>query len=981
MAGGSAGQVAVGLGSPSASPTRSTRGVTPSGRVQDTLRSLENATSKTSKRPATRATRISPAETEIERVIEEKKARSNGETGKAMLQRVLEVLGRMGGEMGRLKDAIHEQSDTIRAQESLIRELQSQVKESRRESDRENKELREELQNTKKDLRQIREQLEAFNAATNSERNSPQASYADVARITPSNISTNLSSPSTRMTPSSFSDTLYCTIDLSRVEDQNRGRAQVGEIRQAVEAEMRAKEGHEGWRCAAVVKDARNAERVKIMCRNETELQRVKDAAQKTAVIGARVMRDQLYPVKVDNANRTAVLDAEGYVLTGAAEALGVENNVTIAKISWLSNKEIGKANRSQGLLMECIAAEPKCVPCGGPHEKLGIFQLNVRKRDTVQLSVMNDEELKDCAVLAIAEPYARKKDGMIVTAPMGHSSWSRILPTQTNEAGWPVRSMLWIRKDIDSEQVPIPSSDLTAAVLHLPDRDVLVMSVYVQGKDEEALILTTTELGGLITRFRNGTGKRTDVVLAGDFNRHDLLWEAIVSRPGDKEGQPIIDLMNEHGLCSLLPRGTKTWQGPDKESTIDLMLVSTELADDMVKCAIHPAEYGSDHRAIHTAFDIDLPERDLTPRLLLRNAPWTAIRNRTDRFMEVVLSAINDLTPRAKPSPSTPSGEIKLGQEGEWDSQWWTWKGGRKKQRKNSMTPFANKNGSIGMTFWPMTATFGGPLNTSRRNGLCGQQGTTVEEENGTVTKDKQEQAEELLSAFFPPLPDAIEPEHEGPQRAPVPMPELTMEEIERKVMTAKPWKAPGDDGLPAMQWRMAKIIPLKKPGKMITLRRGPGDQYRCCRHWEEAFRGAGSRAPARENLQSMANGQGIAAFADSLSFLQRRPSSTAESNRDGIQSIIDRALEWEKRSGATFEGDKTTIIHFTRMAERSSSSPFVIKGRTIWPQENAKVLGVVMDAKLRYKEHMLFTAAVAPAMDYASTMSRKQRQAFGRW
>ncbi|KAM4062065.1 endonuclease-reverse transcriptase domain-containing protein [Hirsutella rhossiliensis] len=111
-------------------------------------------------------------------------------------------------------------------------------------------------------------------------------------------------------------------------------------------------------------------------------------------------------------------------------------------------------------------------------HRKLGIFQLNVRKRDTVQLSVMNDEELKDCAVLAIAEPYARKKDGMIVTAPIGHSSWSRILPTQTNEAGWPVRSMLWIRKDIDSEQVPIPSSDLTAAVLHLPDRDVLVMSV-----------------------------------------------------------------------------------------------------------------------------------------------------------------------------------------------------------------------------------------------------------------------------------------------------------------------------------------------------------------------------------------------------------------------------------------------------------------------------------------------------------------------
>jgi len=73
--------------------------------------------------------------------------------------------------------------------------------------------------------------------------------------------------------------------------------------------------------------------------------------------------------------------------------------------------------------------------------------------------------------------------------------------------------------------------------------------------------------------------------------------------------------------------------------------------------------------------------------------------------------------------------------------------------------------------------------------------------------------------------------------------MPRLTMEEVKRRVFAAKPWKAPGDDGLPAMvwrqiwpvvkdrvlllfqtsldngelpaQWRKAKIIPLKKPNK----------------------------------------------------------------------------------------------------------------------------------------------------------------------
>jgi hypothetical protein len=43
------------------------------------------------------------------------------------------------------------------------------------------------------------------------------------------------------------------------------------------------------------------------------------------------------------NANRTAVLDQEGKVLPGAAEVLGKENEVNIAKVAWLSRKYAGK--------------------------------------------------------------------------------------------------------------------------------------------------------------------------------------------------------------------------------------------------------------------------------------------------------------------------------------------------------------------------------------------------------------------------------------------------------------------------------------------------------------------------------------------------------------------------------------------------------------------------------------------------------------
>ena len=141
-------------------------------------------------------------------------------------------------------------------------------------------------------------------------------------------------------------------------------------------------------------------------------------------------------------------------------------------------------------------------------------------------------------------------------------------------------------------------------------------------------------------------------------------------------------------------------------------------------------------------------------------------------------------------------------------------------------------------------------------------------------------------------------------------------------------------------------------------------------------------------------ANG-GSVAFVDDYTAWVTGPS--AEANRAGIQAVIDRALDWERRSGAQFEGDKTAIVHFTRNRDRSSESPFTIKGDIVKPTENAKILGVVMDCELRYKQHMartaakglaaalarrrlkmlsprtarqLFVATVAPVMDYAANV-----------
>ena len=415
----------------------------------------------------------------------------------------------------------------------------------------------------------------------------------------------------------------------------------------------------------------------------------------------------------------------------------------------------------------------------------------------------------------------------------------------------------------------------------------------------------------------------------------------------------------------------------------------------------------------------------------------------------------------------------------------------------------------------------------------------------DGSTTGGKADQAEELLATFFPPLPARIEAEGERPQRTPVPMPDLTLEENEEKVMAAKPWKAPGEDNLPAIvwkqlwhvvkyrvwtlfdssirdgvvphQWRTAKIIPLKpekgdytvaKAWRPISLlstlgkileavvaerisyavevygllpanhfgarKRRSADQalmllqeqiYKAWRmgrvlslisfdvkgayngvckerllerlrargipeglvRWIGAFCSerttcivVNGHTSENQELPQAGLPQGsplspilflffnadlvqrkISAAGGSVAFVDDYSAwvtgSTAEANRAGLESIINDALEWEKRSGATFEADKTTAIHFTRMAERSSERPYAIKGQEVKPVSSAKILGVIMDSKLRYKEHMaraaakglsaalnlrrlrmasprmarqLFVATVAPTMDYASNV-----------
>jgi hypothetical protein len=227
--------------------------------------------------------------------------------------------------------------EALKEQMEMTKELQEAVAKQEETMHEMGKQMVEMEERMTEELQRAREQLETI--ATNA-TDGPQRSYADITRLTPflpHNDSRTLAAPPNPI------DVLYCTIDVSRL-GEDEARLSAGTIRTTVENEVRSELDDPTWRCRAVTRDPKNPHRVRITCRNESEHVIVKRVAETKLALGARILRDDLYPIRVDNVNRIAVLDEKNEVRAEITEILSRENDTEVAKIAWLSKRDVPKA-------------------------------------------------------------------------------------------------------------------------------------------------------------------------------------------------------------------------------------------------------------------------------------------------------------------------------------------------------------------------------------------------------------------------------------------------------------------------------------------------------------------------------------------------------------------------------------------------------------------------------------------------------------
>ncbi|KAI3055668.1 hypothetical protein CBS147353_11278 [Aspergillus niger] len=132
-----------------------------------------------------------------------------------------------------------------------------------------------------------------------------------------------------------------------------------------------------------------------------------------------------------------------------------------------------------------------------------------------------------------------------------------------------------------------------------------------------------------------------------------------------------------------------------------------------------------------------------------------------------------------------------------------------------------------------------------------------------------------------------------------------------------------------------------------------------------------------------------GASVFIDD--YFRWRTSSSAEENIKKIQEEdIPRIEEWARQTGASFAAEETELIHLTRRKTAHG-------GQVIKPTDTAKLLGVIFDKEMRWKEYVqeaveratkaslalsglrhlrpeqmrqLYQACITPVVDYVSTI-----------
>ena len=236
---------------------------------------------------------------------------------------------------------------------------------------------------------------------------------------------------------------------------------------------------------------------------------------------------------------------------------------------------------------------------------------LNCRKQPDALKSLLNMSDPSRWDVLCIQEPPIT-----IDSLPSFRSTrWNLVLPTPapTRSPDDRIRSVIYVSNDLPSDlysQIVVNSLDLTAIKFTFSDFSLSIFSIYNPPNTDLSIPPTRAAL-------RDPMLLDTPSLLLGDFNMHHPLWAGptVPQRTDRSDADALLQLLADFDLTLALPPGTPTCLSDAHQtwSTIDLVFASGNIADLIVECTTDHG-HGSDHQAINTTLNLDVPRNQVEP-------------------------------------------------------------------------------------------------------------------------------------------------------------------------------------------------------------------------------------------------------------------------------------------------------------------------------------------------------------------------------
>ena len=151
---------------------------------------------------------------------------------------------------------------------------------------------------------------------------------------------------------------------------------------------------------------------------------------------------------------------------------------------------------------------------------------------------------------------------------------WNLYCPSSISDSRYPYRSVIWANNHLQTTQIVLPSSDITAIQITTPSDFVLVFSVYVpptsfsQHPDQELLHRIEVITTAIRTQRARHPHRDFDIVIAGDqccqqyilpIIRAYCIAKIFIGKPvfiANIANMPMISYITSLGMAATVPVG-----------------------------------------------------------------------------------------------------------------------------------------------------------------------------------------------------------------------------------------------------------------------------------------------------------------------------------------------------------------------------------------------------------------------------------------